>query len=257
MDKFDKTANQGCLEWRDAISAMVDGELSPSEQQRLWMHLQVCPDCRQHYRELQAVRSRIQKTNWAALWAKAIRENRKLRRWLVAAVMLTAVVSVTATAAIVQHFRKQPQMTPTAALGIFRYHLLNPPEWTFNPSCEAGSNCMAKEKAHVTPVKLRSPEREVCCERAGICECLGAPILVYLLKVNGQPVMLLHFNTSTLPIKASEGTVVRLSDKTLSCHIIADMHLLLWREEQNGFALIVPYGKVNPLKLVERIDVME
>ncbi len=257
MDRFDKSAKQGCPEWVDAISAMVDGELSPSEQQRLWMHLQSCPECRQHYRQLQAVRSRIQKANWAALWAKAIRENRKLRRWLVAAILLTAVVSVTATAAIVQRFRKQPQMTPTAALGIFRYHSLNPPEWTFNPNCEVGSSCMAQEKAHVTPVKLATQKGEARYERAGVCECLGVPILVYLLKVNEQPAMLLHFNASTLPIKAADGTIVRLSNKTLNCHIVDDMHLLLWQEGQNGFALIVPYGKINPLKLVEQIKVRE
>lgn len=255
MDKFEKSANQGCPEWRDAISAMVDGELSPSEQQRLWMHLQTCPNCRQHFRELQAVRNRVQKANWAALWAKAVRENRKLRKWLVAAVLLTAVVSVTATAALVQRFRKHPQMTPTAAIGVSRYHLLNPPEWTFNPSCYFGSHCMAQEKAHITPVRLGTQKGEIRCERAGICECLGVPVLVYSLKINGQPATLLQFNPSILPIKATNGTIVRLSNKTLNCYIIADMHLLLWQERQNGFALIVPYGKVNPLKLVEQIEI--
>lgn len=253
MDRFDKAEKQGCPEWKDAISAMVDGELSPSEQQRLWMHLQVCPDCRQHYRELQALKNRIQKASWATLWAKAIRENRKLRRNLVAAIILTAIVSVTVTAAFVQHFRKQPQMTPTAALGVFRYHLHNSPEWTFNPSCDVGSSCMAQEKANVTPAKLVMREGEVCCERAGICECLGAPILVYLLKVKEQPAMLLQFNTSVLPMKAIDGTIVRLTDKTLNCYVISDMHLLLWQERKNGFALVVPYGKINPLKLVEQI----
>ncbi|MCS7185317.1 MAG: zf-HC2 domain-containing protein [Armatimonadetes bacterium] len=255
MDRIGKSHNRGCPEWSDAISAMVDGELSPYEQQRLWMHLQTCPNCRQYYRQLQAVKTRVQKTNWAALWAKAIRENRKLRKWLVAAVVLTAIVSVTATTSVIQHFRKQPQMTPTAALGIFRYHLLNPFEWAFNPSCEAGSSCMAKEKANVTPIRLGTQKGKVQSERAGVCECLGVPILVYLLKVNGHPVMLLHFNISTLPIKLSDSTVVCLSDKTLNCRIVADMHLLIWRERQNGFALIVPYGKVNPLKLVEQIEI--
>lgn len=257
MGELDALSKQGCPEWRDAINAMVDGELSPSEQQRLWAHLQTCPQCRQHYRQLQALKSRVRKANWAALWAKAIRENRRLRRWLVAAVLITAAVSAAATASLVQHFRKQPQMTPTAAIGVFRYHSLNPPEWTFNPHCESGSNCMAREKARVSPVKFRAQKSCVCCERAGVCECLGAPVLVYSLKVNEQPAMLLHFNTSVLPIKATEGTIVRLGGKVLSCYIVDDLHLLLWQERQNGFALIVPYGKVNPLKLVEQIEVRQ
>lgn len=255
MGRFDKFINQGCPEWTEAINAMVDGELSPSEQHRLWMHLQTCPECRQRYRQLQAVRSRIQKANWAALWAKAIRENRKLRRWLVAAIILTAIVSVSATTALVRHFRKQPQMTPTAALGIFRYHSLNPFEWAFNPHCEVGSSCMAQAKASVAPVRLMTQKGEIQYERAGVCECLGVPILVYLLKVNGQTAMLLHFNASIFPIRAEEGVIVRLKDKTLYCYIIDDLHLLLWQKHQNGFALIVPYGKVNPLRLVEQIKI--
>ncbi|MFN3422219.1 MAG: anti-sigma factor family protein [Armatimonadota bacterium] len=252
MDRFEKSDKQVCQEWKDAISAMVDGELSPSEQQRLWRHLQTCPNCRQHYRQLQAVRSRVQKANWAYLWMKAIRENRRLKRFLFIATFATAILSAWVTSSLVGRLRNPPLMTPTSAVGIFRYHLHNPFEWTFNPKCPESCSCMA-EKAEVVPVRLNLSPKSHTWERMGICECLGAPVAVYLTTVEGQPVMLINFNTKLLPLKSEGGTLVRWVDKNLRCYIISDSHLLLWQEGQQGYALIVPHGKVNPLNLLPHL----
>ncbi|MFN4179137.1 MAG: anti-sigma factor family protein [Armatimonadota bacterium] len=255
MDRFGKPDGKVCQEWRDAISAMVDGELSPSEQQRLWRHLQTCPNCRQHYRQLQAVRGRIQKANWASLWMKAIRENRRLKRFLFVAIFATAILSAWVTSGLVGHLRNPPLMTPTSAVGILRYHLHNPFEWTFNPTCPESCRCMA-DKAEVVPVRLKLPSKSQAWERMGICECLGEPVAVYLATIEGQPVMLINFNTKLLPLKSEEGTLVRWVDRNLHCYIISDSHLLLWQEGQQGYALIVPHGKVNPINLLPHLTLV-
>ncbi len=254
MDKFEALKEKVCPEWRDGISAMVDGELSPSEHHRLWLHLQSCQQCRSYYRQLKAVRSRLQKTNWAALWSKAIKENRRLRRWFFAAVLLTALASTVVTAGLTHRFWKKPLMTPTAAVGIFRYHLQNPPEWSFNPNCPSSCQCMA-ERTKVMPVRLNLPAKPNPWEWVGICDCLGVQVAIYFTTFQGQPIMLLNFNTKILPLKAEEGTTVNWNGKEMRCYIVADVHLLLWQEGDMGFALIVPYGKVNPLNIVSRIRI--
>ncbi|MCS7265321.1 MAG: zf-HC2 domain-containing protein [Armatimonadetes bacterium] len=254
MDKFEALMEKVCPEWKDAISAMVDGELAPSEHHRLWLHLQSCQKCRDYYRQLKAVQSRLRKANWAALWAKAIKENRRLRRWLFAAVLLTAIVSTAVTASLVRHFWKPTLMTPMAAIGIFRYHLHNPPEWTFNPNCPSSCQCMA-EKTQVVPVRLNVPTKPNSWDWMGICDCLGVPVSIYFANIQNQPVMLLNFNTKLLPMKAEEGTTVNWDGKEIRCYIVSDAHLLLWQESNCGFALIVPYGKINPLNLISRIKV--
>lgn len=255
MGKSNAGTRFGCPEWREAISAMADGELSPSEQNRVWQHLQTCPDCRQYYRQLQAVRKRIHRTNWALLWSKAVRENRRLRRLLVAGVLLAALASAGITFGLVRRFTTTPQMTPTVAIGVFRYHLSVPPEWSFNPNCQSGVKCMT-EKASVMPVRFPFPKNTENWERAGICECLGAPLVVYLATFNGHPLMLLHFNTSLLPLRADEGSKVCCCDKTLRCYVTEDVHLLFWQEGKDGFALLVPFGKLNPFQIIPHIKVV-
>jgi len=252
MDKVDANLISGCPEWSEAINAMVDGELPSSEHHRVWQHLQTCPRCRQHYRQLQAIRKRMQKTNWAFLWAKAIKENRRLRRWLVAGTLFAALLSASLTFGLARRLFKPPQMTPTSAIGIFRYHSHAPLEWSFNPCCLSGATCMA-ERAKVIPAKLTLPKNPNAWERAGICECLGVPVAVYCATVNRQPIMFLNFNTNLLPLKLDGGTVVKWDEKILHCYVVDDVHILLWREGQHGCALLVPFGKVNPLQILSRI----
>ena len=252
MNWIDANMFSGCPEWAEAINAMVDGELAPSEHHRVWQHLQTCPTCRQYYRQLQAVRKRMQRTHWASLWAKAIRENRRLRRWLVVGVLVAAFLSASVTFGLVRRLFVPPQMTPLAAIGIFRYHSQVPPEWTFNPCCVSGAACMV-EKAKVKPVKLTLPQKPNAWERAGICECLGAPLAVYYTTVNQKPVMFLHFNTNLMPLKADEGTTVKWGEKRLRCYVLDEVHLLLWQEGQNGYALLVPFGELNPLQILPHI----
>jgi len=252
MDKFDALKEKVCPEWRDAISAMVDGELSPSEQHRLWLHLHSCEQCRSYYRQLRAVQSRLQKANWASLWSKAIKENRRLRLWLFTGILLTAVISAIVTANLTHHFGEKPLMTPTTAVGIFRYHLHNPIEWAFNPHCPSSCQCMS-ERTKVLPVQLSLPTRLNAWDWMGICDCLGAPVATYFTTFQGQPTMLLNFNTKLLPLKAEDGTTVNWNGKEIRCYIVTDTHLLFWQEGDMGFALIVPYGKVNPLNIISRI----
>lgn len=252
MDKIDANLNSGCPEWSEAISAMVDGELAPSEHHRLWQHLQTCPTCRQYYRQLQSIRKRMKRTHWASLWAKAIRENRRLRLWLVVGTLVAALLSASLTFGLVRHLFNSPQMTPLAAIGIFRYHLIVPPEWTFNPCCSSGAACMA-ERAKVKPVTLKMPQKPNAWERAGICDCLGVPLTIYYTTVKQKPVMFLHFNTNLLPLKVDGSTIVRWDRKILHCSVVDEVHLLLWQERQNGYALLVPFGEVNPLKILPHI----
>jgi hypothetical protein len=80
----------------------------------------------------------MQRTHWASLWAKAIRENRRLRRWLVVGILVAAFLSAGLTFGLVRHLFVPPQMTPLAAIGIFRYHSQVPPEWTFKPLLRFG-----------------------------------------------------------------------------------------------------------------------
>lgn len=252
MDKISANSTSGCSEWTEAINAMVDGELSPSEHHRVWQHLRTCSRCRQYYRQLQAVQKRVRRTNWASLWLKAVQENRRLKRRLVIGVLLAAIFSASIAFGLARKFISSPQMTPVAAVGIFRYHLSVPPEWTFNPCCSSGAACMT-EKAKVKPVKLAMPQTQSTWEKAGICECLGAPLVLYHAKLDRQPVMFLHFNTDLLPLKAENTTVVRWRGKTLNCYIIDNVHLLLWRDGKEGYALLVPFGKVNPLQILPRL----
>jgi len=105
----------------------------------------------------------------------------------------------------------------------------------------------------VKPVKLTMPQNPNAWERAGICECLGVPLAVYYTTVNRKPVMFLHFNTNLLPLKADESTTVKWGKKTLRCYILDEVHLLLWQEGQNGYALLVPFGELNPLQILPHI----
>ncbi len=251
MGKFNAPIRQSCPEWEDALSAMVDGELPPSEQHHLWQHLRTCPACRQRYRELQALRHRLQGTGWAMLWAKAIRENQRLRRWLVAATLLTAIASAGATFGLARRFWMRPAMTPQVAIGIFRYHLHEPVEWIVNPTCPTSLECMA-QKTFVPPIKATPSNAKLL--RTGICQCAGVPVALYLWEVNNEPVLLLHFNALSLPLQLPQGAKVLWQGKTLHCFVIADTHLLMWQEEANGFVLAMPYGKVNPLQFLSQIQ---
>ncbi len=252
MDKFDASVSpSGCAEWREAISAMVDGELAPSEQHRLWEHLRLCPACRHYYRQLQAVQKRLRQTHWAALWAKAVRENARLRRWLLFGVLLAALVSASATVGLVRHFWRSPTMTPQVALGIIQYHAHIPPDWVFNPKCSASISCMG-EQLKVPQPRFAPKVRQ--WERVGICQCLSVPVGFYQFAFQGHSVVLLHFNANALPMKVDAGSQVRWGKKCLHCCVVADKHLLMWREGDSGFVLAVPFGEINPLLLLAHLE---
>lgn len=256
MDKLERPDEElGCPEWREAISAMADGEGVPSEQQRVWQHLRQCASCRAYYRQLQALRHRLNKTNWAALWAQTLRENRRLRHWLLAAIVLTALFSVGVTVAFVRRLWHPPVMTPMAAIGLFQHHLNTPPEWVFSPYCLSGAACLLNEKAKVTPVQFVALNRWGKWEQAGICQCLGCSVVLYRLTVNDQPVMLLQFNINGLPLQISEGERFSFNGRPLHCVLMADKHLLFWQEGQSGLVLIAPSGTVNPFVILQHIVV--
>ena len=45
-----------CEEYRELVSALLDGELSGAQQDEILEHLAACPDCRQYREDLTAIR---------------------------------------------------------------------------------------------------------------------------------------------------------------------------------------------------------
>lgn len=244
----------GCPEWREAISAMADGEASPSEQQRTWAHLQNCPSCQVYYRHLQAVKKRLNRTNWASLWMQAVRENQKLRRWLFVAVVGAVIVSVGLTATFIRRFWRTPLMTPLVAAAIYRQHLQVPFETPINLSCQMAMKCQVTNALHLPPLQRAAIESQGNLERVGICNCAGCPVAVYQLKVRANPVMILQFNTNDLPLKVDKASKITSEECSAACTVVAGLHMLLWQEGSCGVALIVPEGKVNPFPIVRYIQ---
>ncbi len=231
---------------------MVDGEIAPNDQQRLWQHLQICPSCRSRYRELQALRTRLKRTNWASLWAKAVSENRRLRRWLVAAILFTALLSVSATFGIIRYLRPPLAMTPQMAIGIIQYHQAVAPEWVFNLNCPSSRACLV-QKTNLAPLLLPPNLSASTPCQVGLCTCLGQPVVLYRFTVQKVPVTILHFNTRRLPLKITGSRGVLWCAQPLHCFIISEIHLLMWEKGENGFALAVPYGSINPLELLPKL----
>ncbi len=232
---------------------MVDGEIAPADQQRLWQHLQTCSSCRSRYRELQALRARLKRTNWASLWAKAVSENRRLRRWFVAGILLTALLSVSATFGIIRYLRPSLAMTPQMAIGIVQYHQAVAPEWVFNLNCPSSQACLT-QKTNLAPLFLSSYHLSAPTpHQVGLCTCLGQPVVLYRFTIQRVPVTVLHFHTHHLPLKVTGSYRVLWCDQPLHCFIISEIHLLMWEKDENGIALAVPYGSINPLELLPKL----
>lgn len=49
-----------CCEYLERISDLIDGELTPSEEQDIKSHLSICSQCSQFYQELQLLNMKIQ-----------------------------------------------------------------------------------------------------------------------------------------------------------------------------------------------------
>ena len=49
------SALANCSEYRELISASLDGALTPEEQEKLDAHLSECPDCRTMWEQLSAL----------------------------------------------------------------------------------------------------------------------------------------------------------------------------------------------------------
>jgi hypothetical protein len=250
MERFE--GDVACPTWREAISAMVDGELAPTEQQALWAHLRHCAACRAYYRQLAALRQRLHRTDVVRLWLQSVKTNRQLRRGLVVAVIVTALLSAGLTASFARRWWQSPVMTPPVAVGLFERHLQAPPEWQANPHCFAGMECLHQQTNTTVPQFLALPHWGRL-ERMGICECLKTPIALYRLTVNGQPVLLFQFSADRLPLQTPEGERFTFNGRTVTCTVIGDVHLLMWQERGQGFVLATPSGKVNPFQVLQRI----
>ncbi|GBC98136.1 hypothetical protein HRbin17_00633 [bacterium HR17] len=248
MDQLEK----GCAQWRESLSALVDGELPFSEQRAVWEHLRGCASCRAYYRQLSALQRRLHRTDPVTLWLRTLRANRWWRRALVASVMLTALLSAGATAFFVHRWWYAPAMTPIAAAGLFNHHAAVPPEWQANPSCAVGIACLGERTATAQPQFIALP-RWGRLERAGVCECLGVPIALYQLTVQRSPVLLLQFNTDQLPLQAPAAERLVINGQPLTCTVVADTHVLMWQRGKQGFALVAPFGKVNLFQVFHHI----
>jgi len=250
MERFEGDA--ACATWREAISAMVDGELAPSEQKALWAHLRHCAACRAYYRQLAALRQRLHRTDVVRLWLQSVKANRRLRRGLVAAIIVTALLSAGVTASFVRRRWKPPVMTPPIAVGLFERHLQAPPEWQANPHCFAGMECLHQRTATIAPLFLALP-RWGRLERMGLCECLKTPIALYRLTVHGQPVLLFKFPVDRLPLQPTEQERFTFNGRTVTCAVVGDVHLLMWQERGQGFVLAARSGTVNLFQVLQRI----
>lgn len=250
MEGFEGDA--ACVAWREAISAMVDGELAPAEQQALWAHLHHCPSCRAYYRQLAALRQRLHRTDVVRLWLQSVKANQRLRRSLVAAIIVTALLSAGVTASLVRRWWQSPVMTPPIAVGLFERHLQAPPEWQANPNCFAGAECLL-QRTNTTSLQFLALPYWGQLERMGVCECLKTPIAFYRLTVNGQPVLLFQFSLARLPLQLPEQERFTFNGRTVACTIIGNAHLLIWQEHGQGFVLAARPGAVNLFQILQRI----
>lgn len=250
MEGFEGDA--ACVTWREAISAMVDGELAPAKQQALWAHLHHCPSCRAYYRQLAALRQRIHRTDVVRLWLRSVKTNQRLRRGLVAAVIVAVLLSAGITASFGRRWWHSPIMAPPVAVGLFERHLQAPPEWQVNPNCFAGAACL-HQRTNTTALRFFALPRWGRLEQMGICECLKTPIAFYRLTVNGQPVLLFQFSLARLPLHLPEQERFTVSGRTVACTVIGDVHLLIWQEHGQGFVLTARSGMVNLFQVLQHI----
>ncbi len=250
---YQEPVDESCIHWREWISALTDGEGNPSQRSAVWAHLRRCPPCRAYYRSLMAVKHRLQKVSWAHLLSEALARNRRMRRWAIVAVVSTAVLSVWATGRVVHYFFPTPTMTPLVAAGLYLQHLRTPPEALLNDQCPTGMACQIQHTLQIRAVPFMSLKRLASKVSAGLCDCVGQPVLIYRLERNGPPVFLLFFNANDLPLRKQGAGPITFAGRQVYCSFVSGLHVLLWHDGIEGAGIVAPQGQVNPFLLLPHL----
>jgi len=63
---------ESCQHVEELLTGYLDAELTQQESQRVAVHIEECPDCRQTYRQLQQLQQAVQETPYPNLEQKAL-----------------------------------------------------------------------------------------------------------------------------------------------------------------------------------------